>query len=226
MTKQSKRYQENKKAIERGKTYSIEEAVDLLLQMKRPKFDESIEIHTRLGIDPKKGDQQVRGTLQLPHGTGKSQRVAVFTNEENKKEAKEAGADIIGGEELIEEIAKSEKCDFDIAVATPDMMPKLGKIARILGPKGLMPSPKTETVTTEIQQTVQALKKGKVDFKADDQGIVHLTLGKMSFSKEQLIENVTTFADVLKKSKPDTSKGEFIQSMSLTSSMSPSIKIQ
>lgn len=226
MNRTSKRYRKNREGIEAGKLYAIEEAVAILKNTTRAKFDESVEMHIRLGINTKKGDQQVRGTLQLPHGTGKSQRIAVFAIDTKANEAKEAGADVIGGTELIEAIQKTEKCDFDIAIATPDMMPKLGKIARILGPKGLMPSPKTETVTMDVKSTTAALKKGKIDFKADDQGLIHQILGKMSFTEEQLAENARAFLDVIRKNKPESSKGEFILSVTLTSTMGPGIRLK
>ncbi len=220
-----KRYNELAKLVDRTKTYSVEEAVALVKKTSTTKFDGSVEVHVRLGIDPKKSDQQVRSTVSLPHGTGKTKKIAVFTGGDKEKEATDAGADIVGGEELIGEIAKSGKIDFDVAIATPDMMPKLAKVAKILGPRGLMPSPKNDTVTTNLTKTIEELKKGKVAFKTDDTANVHQIVGKASFSEAQLIENLTAFMDALKRNKPSSSKGVFIKSVTLTSTMGPGIKV-
>jgi large subunit ribosomal protein L1 len=179
-----------------------------------------------LGIDAKKGDQMVRGTVSLPNGTGQTKKVAVFTSvPEKEKEAKEAGADLVGGEELIAQINSTGKCDFEIAVATPEMMPKMAKIAKILGPKGLMPSPKNETVTAKIKETVAQLKKGKVAYKNDDTGNVHQVIGKSSFTKEQIVENFNVFMDAIRRAKPSSSKGTYIQSVTMTSTMGPGVKV-
>lgn len=222
----SKRYAALKELIDPKKSYPIEEAVDLVKKTATTKFDSSVEVHVNLGIDPKKSDQQVRSTVTLPHGSGKTKKVAVFvSNAEKEKEAKDAGADMVGGEELIAEIAKTGKYDFEIAVATPDMMPKMAKVAKILGPKGLMPSPKNETVTTNITKTVSELRKGKIAFKADDTANIHQIVGKASFSKEQLVENVTAFLDALRRAKPASSKGTYMLSITLTSTMGPGIKV-
>ena len=188
------------------------------------KFDASLELHTRLGIDPKQGDQLVRGTVVLPHGTGKTKRVIVFT--ENKvDEARSAGADLVGGKDLINEIKTSGKTDFDIAIAEPGMMKDLAVIARILGPRGLMPSPKNETVTDQIGKAVVAMKGGKVSFKNDDTANIHQVLGKISWSEEMLTENLQTFLDALKRAKPASSKGVYLAKVYLTSSMGPSVQI-
>ncbi len=222
----SKRYNELKAMIDVNKSYSPEEAVELAKKTATTKFDAAIEVHIRLGIDPKKSDQQVRATVSLPHGTGKTKKVAVIVgNAENEKIAKDAGADIVGGEELIAEIAKTGKYNFEIAVTTPDMMPKMAKVAKVLGPKGLMPSPKNETVTTNLAKTISELRKGKVAFKADDTANLHQVIGKASFTKEQLGENLNTLLEAVRKAKPPTSKGVYMVSVTLTSTMGPAIKV-
>lgn len=231
--KHGKKYKKASESIDKSKTYSIEEAVKLVKENKLAKFDESVEVHIKLSIDPKAGDQQVRGTVVLPHGTGKTKKVAVITSTK-AKEAKEAGADVVGGEEMIAKISagggsalggKSGKFNFDILVATPEMMPKLAPIAKILGPKGLMPSPKTETVTDKIKETVTSLKKGKVNFKNDDSGNIHQVLGKLSFSESDLAANLKTLVEALNKAKPASVKGKFIKSVTVCSTMGPGIKI-
>ncbi len=222
----SKRYAALKAAIDPKKSYSPEEAIALAKSGATTKFDASIEVHVRLGIDSKKSDQQVRSTAALPHGTGKTKKVAVFVaNAEKEKEAKDAGADIVGGEELLAQIAKTGKYDFEVAVATPDMMPKMAKVAKVLGPKGLMPSPKNETVTTNIAKTVGELRKGKVAFKADDTGNIHQIIGKASFTNAQLLENFTALMDAVRRAKPPSSKGVYLVSVILTSTMGPAIKV-
>lgn len=212
--------------FDKTKKYSLEEAVKLARETSKVKFNASVELHANLGIDPKKGEQQVRGVAILPHGTGKTLRIAVFTSAKNEKEAKESGADIVGGEELIAEIKQKGKIEFDVAVATPDIMPKMAPLAKTLGPKGLMPSPKNETITTKIKETVEGLKKGKVVFKNDDTANIHIAVGKLSFTDEQLKENIEALLAVLKKSKPASSKGVFIKSLTLTTSMGPGIKLE
>ncbi len=221
-----KRYKEAKKLIDVKKTYSPEEAMELVKKTATTKFDATVELHVRLGIDPKKGEQQVRATLSLPHGTGgAAKKVAAFVSGEKEKEAKEAGADMVGGEDLIAEIAKSGKCDFDIAVATPDMMPKLAKVAKILGPKGLMPNPKTETVGTNVAKMVSELKKGKLAFKADDGGNIHVPIGKASFDAVKLVENAAAVVEALKRLKPPSSKGIYLKLVVVASAMGPAIKV-
>lgn len=217
-----KKYRAAAEKLDKNKIYPITEAVKLLKENKTAKFDESVEIHIKTNIDPKKGEQQVRGTVILPHGTGKSKKIAVITSVA-EKEAKEAGADIVGGEEMIDKISK--KINFDILVATPEMMPKLAKIAKILGPKGLMPNPKTETVTTKIKETVEALKKGKAAFKNDDTGNIHQVVGKVSFSAEKLAENINVFIASIEKTKPAGLKGKFIAGITVCSTMGQGIKI-
>ena len=217
-----KKYRAAAEKIDKSKTYSIEEAVKIIKENKIAKFDESVEVHVKTNIDPKKGDQQVRGTVVLPNGTGKTKKIAVITSMA-EKEAKDAGADIVGGEEMIDKISK--KINFDILVATPEMMPKLAKVAKILGPKGLMPNPKTETVTTKIKETVEALKKGKAAFKNDDTGNIHQVVGKISFDENQLAENIKTFLESLEKSKPAGVKGKLISNITVCSTMGTGIKI-
>lgn len=207
------------------KEYPITEAIELVKKSARANFDESIEVHFRLGINPKKGDQQIRGTVTLPHGTGKSKKVAVFAEEEKLEEARSAGADLTGGGELIEKIKKTEKCDFDVAIATPNIMKELAKIAKILGPRGLMPSPKNETVTTNIKKTIAELKKGKITFRNDDTANIHQIIGKVSFDKERLIENFKAFLNAIKKAKPASSKGIYLRNITLCSSMGRGIKV-
>ncbi|MEK7648049.1 MAG: 50S ribosomal protein L1 [Patescibacteria group bacterium] len=211
--------------IDQSRTYGVSEAVELLTKLASAKFDESLEVHLRLGIDPKKGDQLVRGTVTLPHGTGKTVRVAVFASESLQAVAKEAGADLVGGEDLIADIKKSEKTDFDVAVATPDMMPKMGPIAKILGTRGLMPNPKNDTVTNDVKRIITELKKGKVTFKNDDTANLHLAVGKVSFGKDKLAENVIALLDAVQKIKPRTAKGTYMKTIALTTTMGPSIRV-
>ncbi len=222
----SKRYKELKASFDSKKAYEPAEAVELAKKTSTTKFDAAIEVHINLGIDPKKSDQLVRSTVALPHGTGQTKKVAAFVSSpEKEKEAKDAGAELVGGEDLIAKIASSGKIEFDIAVATPDMMPKLAKVAKILGPKGLMPSPKNETVTPNIKKAVEELRKGKVAFKSDDTGNIHQIIGKASFSKDQLLENFGAFMDAVRRAKPSSSKGTYLQSVTLTSTMGPGIKV-
>jgi large subunit ribosomal protein L1 len=217
---------DKKQVFDKSKKYPVEEAVKIARQLSKAKFDESVEIHANLGIDPKQGDQQVRGTIALPHGTGKSVKIAAFVQGAAEKDAKEAGADIIGNEELINEIKTKGKIEFDVAITTPDMMPKLAVLAKILGPKGLMPSPKNETITTKVKETIAALKKGKIVFKNDDTANIHVAIGKMSFDDVKIAENATAFITLLKKSKPASSKGTFIKNLVLKTSMGQAIKLE
>ncbi len=215
--------------LEAGKEYTPEEALAFLKENKTAKFDESVEVHVRLGINPKKSDEMVRATVILPHGTGRAQKVAVITATK-EKEAEEAQADLVGGEEIIADIKSgklSPGTDFDVILATPEMMPKLAVIAKILGPKGMMPSPKTETVTVKIKEAVEMLKKGKkVSFKNDDTGNVHQVIGKLSFTAEQLAENFKTLKETLDKSKPENMKGRFIKKLYISSTMGPSLTLK
>jgi large subunit ribosomal protein L1 len=221
----SKRYNEVKKLVDLKKAYVPTEAIELAKKTSSTKFDGAIEVHVNLGIDVKKSDQIVRSTLVFPHAAGKTKKVAAFVSGEKEKDAKEAGADIVGGEELIEEIAKSGKIDFDVAVATPDMMPKMAKVAKILGPKGLMPNPKTETVGPNIRKMVEEVKKGKVAFKNDATGNIHQAIGKASLEPAKLLENFTVLIDAIKKNKPASAKGVYIKNVTLTSTMGPGIHV-
>ena len=207
------------------KVYSLEEAIELTKKLSKTKFDASVEAHFRLGIDAKKGDQQIRTAVSLPHGTGKTIKVAAFVSPEKEKEVKAAGADFVGSEDLIAEIKKTEKTDFQVAVAEPAMMRHLAKIAKILGTRGLMPSPKNETVTPNPAKAVEELKKGKISFKNDDTGNIHVIIGKVSFDDKKLIENFTVLIDTIKKVKPAKAKGVYIKNISISSSMGPGIKI-
>jgi large subunit ribosomal protein L1 len=203
---------------------SITDAVAEVKKNAKAKFDESVEVHLRLNIDPKKSDQQVRGVAELPHGTGKKVKIAVFTTVQ-KKEAEESGADVVGGEELIDKIKSSGKIDADITIATPEMMPKLATIAKILGPKGLMPNPKNQTVTPKVKEIIESLKKGRADFKNDNSGNVHQVIGKASFDPEKLEENFKVFIDALKKAKPEGAKGKFVKSVSICSTMGKAVRV-
>ena len=220
-----KRYSEARKSIDLKKSYSLEEAMDLLKNTSKEKFDAGIEVHIKLGIDPKKGEQMVRGTIVLPHSVGKSKIIAAFVESNLEKEAKDAGADIVGSEELIKEIKTSGKINFDIAIATPSMMPKLAQIAKILGPKGLMPNPKSETVTPHIKKAIEELKKGKTTFKNDDTGNIHQLIGRVSLDKGQLLENFNVFIEAVNKVKPSSSKGVYLRNVVVCSTMGPGIKV-
>ena len=201
-----------------------QQVIETIKKNAKAKFDETLEVHIKLGIDPQKGEQQVRGSLVLPHGTGKKKRIAVFT-EEKVEEAKKAGVEIVGGKELIEKIQKTKKCDFDIAIAEPQMMKDLSKIAKILGPKGLMPSPKNETVTSNIIEAIKDLSKGKISFRNDKTGNIHQAIGKISWSVEMLLENFEIFIKTVKKAKPAKSKGTYLQKIVLCSTMGRGEKV-
>lgn len=221
--KRGKKYRAIIEKIDKNKEYSIEEALKIVTEGKIAKFDESVEVHMTSSIDPKKGDQQIRGAIVLPHGTGKSKRVGVITSTK-ADEAKKAGADTIGDEAMIEKIKKGE-IDFDVLVATPEMMPKLAGVARVLGPKGLMPNPKTDTVTEKIAEAVEMLKKGKIDFKNDKTGNIHQSIGKVSFGVDKLKENFETFVEAVEKSKSDSVKGQLIKKIVVCSTMGPGVKV-
>jgi large subunit ribosomal protein L1 len=211
--------------FDRSKTYSIAEAIELVKKYSKTKFDASVEAHFRLGIDTKKGDQQIRAALSLPHGTGKTVKIAAFVMPENEKAAKEAGADLVGGEDLIAEIKKTEKTDFEVAVAEPALMKNLAQIAKVLGTRGLMPSPKNETVTPNVAQAIAELKKGKISFKNDDTANVHVNIGKVSFDSQKLAENLEAVITAVKKAKPSSSKGTFLKNLTICSTMGPGIKV-
>ncbi len=223
MSKKSKRIKELKSKIDKDKVYQLEEAVKLVKETSTVKFDATVEVHMHLGIDPKKGDQIIRSTVTLPNGNGKKKRIAAFTTKID--EAKKAGADIVGDDDLIAQIKKTGKCDFDVAVATPEMMPKIAQIAKVLGQKGLMPNPKSGTIGPNISKIIEELKKGKETFKNDDSANVHLAVGKVSFADEKLIENINAFVNTVKKVKPSSVKGTYVKSISISSSMGPGLKI-
>jgi len=212
--------------LDKTRVYSVEEAIELTKKLSTCKFDASVELHFRLGIDPRKGDQQIRTAVSLPHGTGKTVIVAAFVSLENEEAAKKAGADFVGGEDLVAEIKKTEKTDFAVAVAEPKMMRHLAKIAKILGTRGLMPSPKNETVTPDPAKAIAELKKGKISFKNDDTSNIHVAVGKVSFDEKQLAENIETIIATIKKLKPAKVKGIYIRNIVLTSSMGPGVKVQ
>ncbi len=220
----AKRLKELSKLVDANKLYSVEEAADLVKQTAKAKFDESVEIHIRLGIDPKQSDQIVRGTILMPNGIGKTRKVAVIAKGEKQLEAEKAGADKAGSTEIIEEITKGV-LDFDVLVATPDCMKDLSKVAKILGPKGLMPNPKAGTVTFDIEQTVKDLKKGRVEYKNDSFGIIHCSVGKASFEKDKLVENIKAIVSAVVKAKPSAAKGQYVKSISISSTMGPGIYI-
>lgn len=224
MKKYSKNYVEASKNIEKNNLYTIEEAIKLVKSSSKTKFDATVEVAIRLNLDTKKADQQLRSSLVLPHGTGKTKKVLVITKN-SQDEATSAGADYVGDVDMIEKIQKENWFDFDIIVATPDMMANLGKLGKILGPKGLMPNPKTGTVTTNVKEAIENIKKGMVEYRADTYGNVHGIIGKVSFSEEQLSENLTYFVNEIIKNKPSGAKGTYIKNISISSTMSPGIKI-
>jgi len=226
MNKHGKRFSKLADKINKETLYTAEEAIKLAKETSEVKFDASVEVHIRLGIDPKKGDQQVRGTLSLPHGTGKTKRVAAFVDSSKEAEAKKAGADVIfSADDEINKLAKSGKIDFDIAVAMPLMMPKVAKLAKLLGPRGLMPNPKTDTVGDNIEKMVSDQKAGKLAYKNDDTSNIHQIIGKVSFDEKQLLENYETFFEAITKAKPAGSKGIYIKGISISTSMGPGIKV-
>ena len=224
--KRGKKYLEAAGKIEKGKAYSIEEAVKLVKETKIAKFDESVELVLRLNLDTKKADQQLRGAIVLPKGTGKSNKVLVVARGPKAAEAKEAGADFVGDTDILEKIEKENWFEFDTMIATPDMMPLLGKLGKVLGPKGLMPNPKTGTVTMDIKKAVEEVKAGRVEYRTDTFGNVHGVIGKVSFSEADLLENLEAFMGQILKIKPSTVKGDYIKNISISSTMGPGIKIE
>jgi large subunit ribosomal protein L1 len=220
-----KRLNEVAKLVDKNRAYKLTEAVALVKETAKAKFDETIEIHIKLGVDPKRSDQMVRGTVSLPHGIGRIRKIAVLAKGEKQKEAETAGADIIGSDNLIEDISKG-KLDFNVLVATPDVMKDLSRVAKILGPKGLMPNPKSGTVTFEIGRAVEELKKGRVEYKNDSFGIIHAPIGKASFEKEKLEDNIRILLEAVVKAKPLSSKGQYIKSISISSTMGPGIFVE
>lgn len=224
MAKRSKRFNEAAALIEKGKAYTIEEAVALVKKTSNVKFDAGVDVVFKLGLDVRHADQQLRGAIVLPNGTGKSKKVLVITKGAKVEEAKAAGADIVGGEEILADIQKGW-LDFEVMIATPDMMAQLGKLGRILGPKGLMPNPKTGTVTMDIAKAVQETKDGKVTYRTDKNGNVHMPIGRVSFDEEKLVENFKTVYELMAKSKPSSAKGVYMKNIVISSTMGPSIKV-
>lgn len=223
---QKKRIAQEKAKIDRNKAYPLQEAVSLIKECASAKFPESVEVHIRLGIDIKKGDEQVRSTVNLPYGTGKERRVCAFVPDDLADSCKKAGADLVGSEDLIQEIKKTERTDFDVAVAHPALMPKLAQIAKILGPRGLMPSPKNETITSTPTKVINELKGGKVAFRNDETGNIHQIVGKVIWESEKLVKNIETFIEAIRRAKPPSSKGTYIKGIVLSSTMGPGIRVQ
>lgn len=224
MAKKGKRYTAALGEIDRNNEYSIADAVKILKGNAKAKFDETIEVALNLGVDPRHADQMVRGTVSLPHGTGKSLRVAVFAKDAKADEAREAGADIVGAEDLAEKIQGGEM-DFDRCIATPDMMGVVGRLGKVLGPKGMMPNPKLGTVTPDVKGAIQAAKAGQIEFRVEKEGIIHAGVGKASFSEEQLAENISAFVQAIQQAKPSGAKGTYMQKVSVTSTMGPGLKL-
>lgn len=225
MKKKSKKYEEALNKIEKGKLYSLEDAVKLVKETSISKFDGTVEIAVRLNLDTKKNDQQLRGAIVLPHGTGKTKKVLVLAKGDAAKAATEAGADYVGDVDMINKIEKENWFDFDVIIATPEMMPLLGKLGKILGPKGLMPNPKTGTVTMDTKKAVEDVKKGRVEYRTDSYANVHAVVGKVSFDDNKLIDNVNAFMDIIIKSKPQAAKGIYLKNVSLASTMGPGVKV-
>ncbi len=223
--KRGKKYQEAEKLVEKGKLYDAKEALELIGKMPKANFDETVELHVKLGVDSKHAEQQVRGTVVLPNGTGKTLKVLVFAKGDKAKEAEEAGADFVGAEELIPKIEKENWFDYDVIVATPNMMGVVGRLGKILGPKGLMPNPKSGTVTMDVAKAIQEIKSGKVEYRLDKTNIIHLGFGKVSFGADKLEENYKTVIDAIIKAKPAAAKGQYIKSVAIAKTMGPSVYI-
>ena len=223
--KKGKKYLEAVSKVDKTRVYTLDEAVKLVKETSVSKFDGSVEIAMRLNLDTRKSDQQLRGAIVLPNGTGKEKKVLVIAKGDNAKAAKEAGADYVGDTDMLEKIEKENWLDFDVMIATPDMMPLLGKLGKVLGPKGLMPNPKTGTVTTDVKKAVNDVKKGRVEYKTDSYGNVHALVGKVSFTEDQLKENIKAFMNIIIKSKPSVVKGVYVKNISLSTTMGPGIKL-
>ncbi|OXT05800.1 50S ribosomal protein L1 [Thermoanaerobacterium thermosaccharolyticum] len=223
--KHGKKYLDSVKLIDSTKLYDANEAVDLVLKTAKAKFDETVDLSVRLGVDPRHADQQVRGTVILPHGTGKTVRVLVFAKGDKAKEAEAAGAEYVGAEELVSKIQNENWFDYDVVIATPDMMGVVGRLGKVLGPKGLMPNPKAGTVTFDIEKAVKDVKAGKIEYRVDKNSIIHVPIGKVSFGQEKLVENLKTIMDAIIRSKPAAAKGQYLKSVVLSSTMGPGIKV-
>jgi large subunit ribosomal protein L1 len=222
--KTGKHYQAASKQVE-ARPYPLDEAIPLLQKIKYAKFDETVEVHMRLGVDPKHADQMVRGTVVMPNGLGKSKKVLVIAGADRQKEAQDAGADIVGGEEIVTRIQSEGWTDFDAVIATPDMMRSVGKLGKVLGPRGLMPNPKTGTVTTEVAKAIKEIKAGKVEFRVDKTGIIHSPVGKLSFNTDKLIENASSLIQAVLKAKPAAAKGKYVKTATVCSTMSPGVSL-
>lgn len=225
MAKRGKNYTESLKLIDKEKYYEGREAVELAVKTSKAKFDETVELHVKLGIDSRHADQQVRGAIVLPHGTGKTVKVVVFAKDLKVDEAKSAGADFVGGEDLVNKIQTEGWLDFDVAVATPDMMGVVGKVARVLGPKGLMPNPKSGTVTFDLEKAIKEIKAGKVEYRVDKANIIHVPIGKVSFGADKLEENLKTIMQAIVKAKPSSAKGKYLRSVTIATTMGPGVKL-
>ena len=225
MPKRGKKYQDSAKLVDKSNLYDVNEALDLVTKTAKANFDETVELAVRLGVDPRHADQQVRGTVVLPNGTGKEVKVLVLAKGEKIKDAEAAGADYAGGEEYVEKIKNENWFDFDVIIATPDMMGVVGKIGRVLGPKGLMPNPKSGTVTFDVEQAVKEVKAGKVEYRVDKAAIINVPIGKVSFGVDKLAENFKTIADAIIKAKPAAAKGRYLKSVTVSSTMGPGIKV-
>ncbi len=223
--KYGKKYADSIKTFDRTKLYDVEEAMDIVLNTAKAKFDETIEFHTKLGVDPKQADQQVRGVIVLPNGTGKNVRVLVIAKGEKADEAQAAGADFVGAEEIVAKIQKENWFEFDTVITTPDMMGVVGRIGKILGPKGLMPNPKSGTVTMDVTKAIKDVKAGKVEYRLDKTAVIHCPIGKKSFGKEKLLENYKALLDAIVKAKPAAAKGQYIKSVAIASTMGPGVKV-
>ena len=223
--KYGKKYTDSVKTFDGSKVYELSEAMDIVLSTAKAKFDETIEFHTKLGVDPKQADQQVRGVLVLPNGTGKTQRVLVIAKGDKADAATAAGADFVGAEEIVQKIQRENWFEFDVVITTPDMMGVVGRIGKVLGPKGLMPSPKSGTVTMDVAKAIKEVKAGKVEYRLDKTAVIHCSIGKKSFGKEKLIENYNALLDAIVKAKPAAAKGTYIKSIALASTMGPGVKV-
>ena len=223
--KKGKRYLEAEKLVDRAKNYDAKEALETLCKMPKPKFDETVELHVKLGVDSKQADQQVRGTVVLPNGTGKTKRVLVFAKGDKAKEAESAGADFVGAEELVPKIQNENWFEYDVIVATPDMMGVIGRLGKVLGPKGLMPNPKSGTVTMDVAKAINDIKSGKVEYRLDKTNIIHLGFGKVSFGADKLLENYDVVMNAIIKAKPAAAKGQYIKSVAISTTMGPSMYI-
>jgi len=225
MAKLSKNYADAMKKIDKSKLYDVDEAVTLLKDIAKAKFDETVEVHYKMGVDGRHADQQIRGAIVLPHGTGNSKKVLVIAKGEKAEEARAAGADFVGAEDMVEKIQKENWFDYDVIVSTPDMMGLIGRLGRVLGPKGLMPNPKSGTVTFDLTKAVNEIKAGKVEYRLDKTNIIHCTIGKISFDAEKLVENLNALNEAINKARPAAAKGTYLRSVVVTSTMSPGIKL-